>query len=168
MAQDNVQYDVNGYDIVTKALMDLLAQFPLLDSDEEINFSVIDSDEGIAFFPVSGAIVVNATPLDVTGHMEQLCAYPFVVIYKASGLTESRKANVKEWLDTLGKWLEKQIIDVNGIETQLKNYPPLNDNREFVSIQRTCPSYLMETSDDKVDSWAVNITAQYKNEFDRI
>ncbi len=168
MAQDNVQYDVNGYDIVTKALQDLLNQFPLLEEGESINFGMVDAEEGIAFFPVSGAIIVNATPLDITGHMEQLCAYPLIVIYKASGLNENRKAYVKEWLDTLGKWLERQIIIVNNQEIQLKSYPPLNNNRKFENIQRTAPSYLKDTTDDKVDTWAVNITAQYINEYDRL
>lgn len=163
MAENNVVYDVD-FDIVTEAIKNLINQFPAL-KDEEINFSVIDEDEGISFFPVSGA-VVSEEKKDIIGHVEQTCLYPIIVIYKASGLSESAKVKVKEWLDTLGKWLERQIVVVNGIEYQLIEYPKLSGNREFKEIKRTSPSYLMETNESKVDMWAINITATYKNEFD--
>lgn len=163
MAENNVVYDVD-FDIVTEAIKNLINQFPAL-KDEEINFSVIDEDEGISFFPVSGA-VVSEEKKDIIGHVEQTCLYPIIVIYKASGLSESAKVKVKEWLDTLGKWLERQIVVVNGVEYQLIEYPTLSGNREFKEIKRTSPSYLMETNESKVDMWAINITATYKNEFD--
>lgn len=169
MAINNVTYEIDGYEIVTTALKQLLNQFPALSSTEEIDFSVNGQTEGISFFPVSGAIVVNTNPLDVTGRIEQNCAYPFIVLYKSSGLTQKAKINVKEWLDTLGKWLEKQIITVSGTDYQLTNYPPLKGGeREFKEIRRTTPSYLYEVTEDKVETWAINLTAYYKNAYDRI
>lgn len=165
MAIDNVRYDINGYDVLTKAMQSLLNQFPLLKENESIGFSVVDADEGFAFFPTNGAIVDKETR-DVIGHVQQECAYPIIVFYKASGLSETGKINAKEWLETLGMWLERQTINVDGIEHKLSKYPPINGNCEITLIERTTPSYLTQISDDLVDSWAINITAHYKNEFD--
>ena len=61
--------------------------------------------------------------------MTKVCLYPFYVIYRASGLNENRKARVKEWLDTLGKWLEQQKIVVDREEYVLSELPPLTDGR---------------------------------------
>ena len=166
MAENNVVYDVNGYDVITKAINSLINQFPMLESSEEINFSLIGEEQGIAFFPVSGAIVQSEVK-DVTGHVEQTCSYPFIVFYKVGGLSESGKIEAKEWLETLGMWLERQEITVSGITYQLTDYPPLNNNnRKFEDIQRTSPSYLYDENEDLVDRWAINITATYTNEYD--
>ena len=48
-----VTYDVDGYDIVTKALETVLNTFPGLQPTEKIKFSSLKEDEGIAFYPVS-------------------------------------------------------------------------------------------------------------------
>lgn len=165
MAVNNVVYDVAGYDIVTKALRELLNQFPGLDASEEISFAVSDTEEGISMFPTSGAII-NQKIQDVTGHVQQSCMYPFLIMYKSGGLSENSKANVKEWLDKLGKWLERQEIDVSGVTYKLDSLPPLQKNMRFTSIERKSPSFLMETTEDKIDKWAINITAYYESEYD--
>ena len=167
MAKDSIVYDVDSYDIITTAIKELLNKYPGLSEDDEIAFSVIAEEDGKAFFPTSGAVVLNEIR-DITGHIEQTCLYPFIVMFKASGLSETGKANAKEWLDNLGKWLERQLIMVNGVQYQLTKYPTLTGNRELMEIKRTTPSYLLENSTDRVDSWAINITAQYRNEYDKI
>ena len=98
--------------------------------------------------------------------MEQTCEYPFIVIYRASGLTESRKEKVKEWLDNLGRWLERQTVVINGTEYKLNDYPNLTRGRTFKNIQRVTPSYLDSINENKAENWAINIVATYKNEFD--
>ena len=163
--QNTVKYDVDGYDAVTSALRELLNQYPALD-DEEITFSVLEETSGIGMFPVSGA-VVETEKRSVTGKVTEVCLYPFYIIYRASGLNENRKARVKEWLDTLGKWLEQQRVIINGEEYVLSELPPLTDGRKFLSIERQTPAYLDNTNEDKTEDWAIYISARYQYEYQK-
>lgn len=161
--QKQVKYDVDGYDAVTSALRELLNQYPALD-DEEITFSVLEETSGIGMFPVSGA-VVETEKRSVTGKVTEVCLYPFYIIYRASGLNENRKARVKEWLDTLGKWLEQKKVLIDGEEYTLSELPPLTDGRKFLSISRQTPAYLDNTNEDKTEDWAIYISARYQYEY---
>lgn len=152
----------DGTDNVTTALRELLNSYPELSASDEITFSVLDTDSGKAMFPASSVAILKEIE-DVTGHVAQTCIYPFIVLYRTSGLTENRKAAVKEWLDNLGRWIEKQ--EVNG--NKLESYPVLSGNREIKKIARTSQSYLYNTNEDKVEDWAISIQAIYTNEFDR-
>lgn len=165
MADKEVRYDIDGQEVVSTALMDLINEYPGLTQGEYIQYATLGDSKGKAVFPTSGSAIKNEIK-DVTGHVEQTCDYPFIVIYRASGLSESKKEKVKEWLDNLGRWLEKQPIIVNGTEYQLEEYPALTRGREFKQIQRVSPSYLDSINDDKAENWAINITATYTNEYD--
>ena len=165
MADKEVRYDIDGQEVVSTALMDLINEYPGLTQGEYIQYATLGDSKGKAVFPTSGSAIKKEIK-DVTGHVEQTCDYPFIVIYRASGLSESRKEKVKEWLDNLGRWLEKQPIIVNGTEYQLEEYPALTRGREFKQIQRVSPSYLDSINEDKAENWAINITATYKNEYD--
>ena len=57
MANQKVKYDIEGYNAVTSALMELLNQYPALKDGDEITFSVLSEDSGKAMFPVSGAVI---------------------------------------------------------------------------------------------------------------
>lgn len=164
--QKEVRYDLDGQNVVSNALMELINQYPGLLDGEHIQYATLGDSMGIALFPTSGS-AIKTEKKDITGHVEQTCDYPFIVIYRASGLSESKKSKVKEWLDNLGRWLEKQTIIVDEIEYTLDNYPALTMGREFKTIQRVSPSYLDSINEDKAENWAINITATYKNEFDR-
>ena len=159
-----VKYDVDGYDAVTSALRELLNQYPGLDNGEEITFSVLEETSGIGMFPVSGA-VVETERRSVTGKVTKVCLYPFYVIYRASGLNENRKAKVKEWLDTLGKWLEQQTVIIDGEEYRLEKYPPLTGGRKFLSVERQTPSYLDAVNENQSENWAIYISARYQYEY---
>lgn len=161
-----VKYDIDGYEKVTTALTELLNQYPALDSGEEITFSVLEETSGIGMFPVSGA-VVETEKTTITGKVTKVCLYPFYVVYRASGLNESRKARVKEWLDTLGKWLEQQKVVIDGEEYVLSELPPLTDGRKFLSIERQSPAYLDNTNEDKTEDWAIYISARYQYEYQK-
>lgn len=161
-----VKYDIDGYEKVTTALTELLNQYPALDSGEEITFSVLEETSGIGMFPVSGA-VVETEKTTITGKVTKVCLYPFYVVYRASGLNESRKARVKEWLDTLGKWLEQQKVVIDREEYVLSELPPLTDGRKFLSIERQSPAYLDNTNEDKTEDWAIYISARYQYEYQK-
>ena len=102
-----VKYDIDGFDVITTALQELVNQFPeLRERETKLHFSTLDDASGKAMFPVSGA-VIESEKESITGHVTQVCLYPFCVICRASGTKPKRKADIKEWLDNLGKWLEK-------------------------------------------------------------
>lgn len=162
--QKQVKYDIDGYEAVTSALRELLNQYPGLSEDDKIAFATLGENSGKAMFPISGA-VVETEKTTITGKVTKICLYPFYVIYRASGLNESRKAKVKEWLDTLGKWLEKQQVVINGEETRLTEYPPLTGGRFFLSIERQSPSYLDTINDNQSENWAIYISARYQYEY---
>ena len=162
--QKQVKYDIDGYEAVTSALRELLNQYPALTGSDEIAFSTLGEESGKAMFPISGA-AVETSRQSVTGKVTEICLYPFYVIYRASGLSENRKAKVKEWLDNLGKWLERKKVMIDGLEYQLEEYPPLTDGRTFLSINRQTPAYLDNVSDNQTEDWAIYISARYIYEY---
>ncbi len=167
MAEQEVKYDVDGHEAITAALRELVNQYPGLASGDEITFSVLSEDSGKAIFPVSGAIIETEKRY-ILGDVRQVCLYPFYVVYRAAGLSENRKASVKEWLDNLGRWLEGQKVNINDAEHQLSGYPALSDNRRFLSISRQTPAYLSATNDNNSEDWVVYISARYQNDFTKI
>jgi hypothetical protein len=161
-----IQYDIDGFDVITSALMELVNQFPGLQlGDAEISFSTLGEDYGIAVFPTSGA-VIDSQKESITGHVTQVCRYPFCVVYRAANLSESRKAAVKEWLDNLGRWLELQEITINGEKSRLTEYPTLTGNREIQLIIRQSPGYLDSINENQSENWLINIAVKYRNEYD--
>ena len=161
---DEVRYDLDSYDVVSKALWDLVNTYP--DLDEAITFAEIDKEGGTAFIPTSGGVILTETN-DVTGHTTQICVYPFTLMTKGGGLSQKNKLNVKEWLDNMGRWLEKQPITINGQTYKLESYPTLTGDREFKRIERTQPSFLSEVAEDNTETWIITMQATYRNEFDR-
>lgn len=165
MAEEKkVKYDIDGYDAVTSALRELLNQYPGLMENDEITFSVLGEDSGKAMFPISGAVIEDEKR-SITGKVTEVCLYPFYVIYRASGLSENRKAKVKEWLDTLGKWLEQKKVVIDGKEYQLDELPPLTDGRKFLSIDRQTPAYLDTVNENQSENWAIYISARYEYKY---
>ncbi len=162
---DILGYDLDGYDLITKALWDLVNDYPDLEGDF-IAFADVDSEDGTAFIPTSGAVILSDIA-DITGHVTQTCIYPFTIIAKAGGLSERRKVNFKEWLDNLGRWLERQPVKIGNNFYQLERYPTLTGDREIQKIERTQPCYLSEVGEDNVETWVISLQATYRNEFDR-
>lgn len=165
-AKKQVKYDVDGYEVMTTAICELLNQFPGLVEGEKITFSTLKEDEGFAMFPTSGAVIQSERE-SVTGHVSQECQYPFAVVYRAGGFSEKRKAGIKELLDSLGMWLERQTVTIGGAEHKLERYPILTGERRFKSISRQTPAYLDSVAENKTEDWQIQISAVYTNEFDR-
>ena len=159
-----VMYDVDGYEAVTDALVSLLNSFPGLEEDEKIRFSTLDEDGGMAFYPVTGAVFVLEN-MSVTGKVDLLCNYPFYVIYRSSIDSPKIKASIKEFLDTLGKWLEQQTVVINGEQVKLEEYPVLTEERKIEEIIRLTPAHLDNVSDGNVQDWAISISLKYRNIF---
>lgn len=156
--------DVQGSEIVSTALLQLLNQFPALDG-KVIKFSSLGDASGLGFFPTSGAAILSRHE-SITGHVSMQCAYPFNIIYRASPRSETQKLGIKEWLDTLGKWLEMQPIVVSGVTVQLAKYPELDEGRIITSIYRNSPGHLSAAYQDGVEDWLVSLVLRYKYEYD--
>lgn len=161
-----VRYDVDGYDIVTNALKDLLNKYPGIYEDMAIAFSTLDEDSGISFYPISGAVIAIEKK-GVTGKVNQLCNYPFSIVYRTAASSANAKVNIKEFLDNIGKWLEKQPVTIDGKQYKLDNYPTLTEGRVIEEISRQTPSYLDSTSENNVQDWVINMTLMYRNIFYR-
>lgn len=161
--QKAIKYDIDGYDIITNALMELLNQYPGLGSDK-IRFSTFSDESGIAMFPSMGA-VVETERRSVTGKVYQSCNYPFNIVYKVAGLAENNKIKVKDFLDKIGKWLEMQPVTIGTEQHLLEAYPALTDNREITSISRTTPAYLESVEENKVENWVISMILKYSNEY---
>ena len=159
MANDEIVLDVESYDVITQALLDLVNEFPLLD-DETIRFNSLKNEGGTGFFPLNGGVIERERK-DILGGKEQWCSYPFMIVARAGNLTESRKKTTKEWLDDMGRWLEGQTVDGYTLEA----YPALTGNRNFLDISRTSPAYQMEISEDGSEDWAISINARYHNQY---
>lgn len=165
MAEKQVIYDIDGYDVITDALLTLINQYPALDGDV-VKFSTLNNESGKAMFPVSGA-VVESEKENIIGHITQVCLYPFYIIYRESGLSEQNRAKVKEWLDNLGKWLEKKEISIKDKTCRLTEYPVLTGDRKFLSISRQTPSYLADATEGMTEDWTISISARYQYEYDK-
>lgn len=159
--------DIDGSEAVTTALLELLNRFPGLQPGEKILFSTVPENGGIGFFPTSGTVYLRNDE-NITGHVVQVCQYPFSVVRRAGAKSETQRLRIKEFLDTLGKWLERQPVTVNGAKSQLAEYPALESgNREIQSISRTNPAHLNAAYPDGMEDWVISGALNYKNEFDR-
>lgn len=164
--QKQVKYDLDGYDVVTKALMELLNQFPGMESGEQIEFSELGEESGFAMYPINGA-AIESERTSVTGKVTEVCLYPFYIIFRGAGLNEKRRIETKERLDNIGKWLEGKEIKIDDVPYKLSEYPPLTGNRKFLEFRRQTPAYLDNTYENQSEDWAIYISARYQNEYEK-
>lgn len=158
--------DIDGSEAVSKVLLALLNEFPGIDQ-KKILFSTLSETSGIGFFPTSGAALLSDKE-DITGHVKQVCLYPFNIVYRAAPKSETQRLKIKEFLDTLGRWLEQQPVTVGGDTYQLTEYPALSSgNRVIKSISRTNPGHLNAAYQDGIEDWVISATLRYENEFDK-
>lgn len=156
----------DGQDNVTQYLLRLINQFPLLEDDDEVAFQNIDGTVALSLVPISNVAIISEKQ-DVIGHVKQVCQYSFQIFKTAKGLSERNKIRYKEWLDTLGMWLQGQPLEIDGIIYTLFAYPDMIEGKTMKSIKPANPSVLFATSDGKNEAWVITIDALYTNEFDR-
>ena len=161
-----VQFDVDGYELVTAALMDLVNTFPGLEGGETFSFATEPAEEGVAIFPTTGSFIYDERE-SITGHVTQMCQYPFTAVYRASGLNSKRRVSAKEWLDLFGRWIERQPVMISGTTYVLREWPVLKDNRVIREVSRQAPAYLTSVNEDKSENWIMDVVIRYRNEFDR-
>ena len=162
--QKQIKYDLDGYEVVKDAILEIINQCPLVEINEPVSFGMLEETHGFAIIPVSSS-VIESTRKSVTGKVTEICYYPFSLVYRDTGMNEKRKSDISELLDNIGKWLERKEITVDGERQKLQSYPALTGNRKFLGIKRQTPSYLANVYEDKTEDWEIRITARYQNEY---
>ena len=163
---DAVRFDVDGYDLITAAIMALVDTYPGLEEGESFGFATEPADEGFAIYPTTGSFIYDERE-SITGHVTQMCQYPFTVVYRKSGLNSKRRATAKEWLDQFGRWIERQPVTIDGTTYILEAWPDLTKNRVIKDVSRQAPAYLTTVNEDKSENWIMDVVVRYRNEFDR-
>lgn len=158
-----VKYDVDGFEAVTEAIQTLLNQYPGLEG-LQIQFSTLEKDGGVGWFPITGA-AIDTEKKYITGKIHQICNYPFYVVYRTGTSMPARKIIVKEFLDSLGRWLERQPVKIGEETLLLTEYPNLSGGRKITSISRQTAGYLDTIEQDGVENWVIYLALKYTNEF---
>ena len=155
--------DATGYELLTKAIKALLNQFPGLNG-QKILFEELGKETGIAFSADAGALVM-AERRSITDHITQECQFPFLVVYRTTTTREFQKLNVSAFLETLGKWICKEPVDINGETYRLSSYPEISDGRKITRMSRY-NSYGTVQNENKSQDWIRPVSVQYTYEFD--
>lgn len=152
------RFDVDGAEALTEIIRQLINRFPGLEEGETITFSTLEGTGGLAMYPTGGA-AIEEEKRSVTGKVRQVCLYPFEVGCQAAGMTEKRRAAVKEKLDDLGRWLER---------LPRSEYPAGSGSRKLLSFARTSPCCLYtDQNDHRQEFWIVGLTAKYENVYQK-
>lgn len=157
-----IGFDVPGYEILTNAVLALLHQFPGR-NNREILFEEL-GDSGIAFSADNGALILSERR-SITDHVSQTCQFPFYIIYRTTSTKEHQKLQVQSFFDSIGKWICKEPVEINGETVQLTTYPKLSEGRKITRVMRS-NSYGLEPNEDGAQDWLMPVTVQYTNEFD--
>lgn len=155
--------DATGYELLTKAIKALLNQFPGLNG-QKILFEELGEENGIAFSADAGALVM-AERRSITDHITQECQFPFLVVYRTTTTREFQKLNVSAFLETLGKWICKEPVEIDGETQRLSSYPEISDGRKITRISRN-NSYGTVPNENKSQDWILPVSVQYTYEFD--
>lgn len=159
-----VRFDAEGTQEVTNALLELVNQYPGLKKGDAFQFSTLGEDRGRGFFPSTGAVIDQETR-DILGRIHQVCVYPFALFTRAKGLTEERRVTTKEWLDKLGRWLNRQPVTINGTDYTLNTYPALTGGRILRGLKLTVPAHLDGVGENGAEDWVCQVEARYTNDF---
>lgn len=155
--------DATGFEYLREAVRELLNQFPGLGGNT-IYFEELGEEDGIAFSADAGALVMSERR-SITDHITQTCQFPFLVVYRTSATREFQKLNVSAFLETLGKWICKEPVEIGGQPYRLTSYPIISDGRKITRITRN-NSYGTTPNENKSQDWILPVSVQYTYEFD--
>lgn len=160
--QKPIGKDADGYNVLTDAMKDLLNQFPGLLPGEAVKFEELGDESGIAFSNNSGALVYSED-VYVSGNRNQICRYPFFIVYRTAGAAKERqKMSIQEFLDLFGKWLCREPVTIDGESYRLEGYPKLAGRRQIKKVSRE-NSYGTEPQENGVQDWVIPISVEYTN-----
>lgn len=152
-----------GFDILKTAVLTMLNEYPGLNG-REITFSGLTMDDGISMEPESGALIYSETK-NIIGEVTRQCQFPFFVVYRSGATNEFLKMNINDFLDTLGAWLSREPVAIDGVEYRLSAYPELTGGRKITNVTRF-NSYALEPNENKTQDWVLPVTVNYTHEFE--
>ena len=153
--------DSAGFEVLTTAILSLLNQYPGLNG-KQILFQELGETSGISFSASEGALILSERK-SITGRITQQCQYPFCVVYRLADKSEMQQLQTQSFLDSLGKWLSKEPILIDGILYQLNDYPKLSDPRKITQVTRS-NSYGKTPNANGTQDWFLPVTVLYTNE----
>lgn len=157
-----IKSDSSGFEVLKYAVLSMLNEFPGLDG-REITFSGLSVDDGLSMEPESGALVYTERKF-IDGSVRQECQFPFFVVYRSGADSSFLKMNVITFLDTLGAWVCKEEVVIDGTTYQLNEYPPLLGGRKITEVTRF-NSYALQPNENRTQDWVLPITVNYTHEF---
>lgn len=158
-----ITVDSAGYEVLTKAVAELLNQYPGLDG-RIVSFEELDATGGIAFSADNGALVMKEQR-DVLDHIKQTCQFPFFIVYRTASVRAAQKIKVQTFLDSIGKWICKEPAMVGDTEYRLERYPDLAGGRKIKRVTRS-NSYGLTPDAKGVQDWLLPVQVEYTNEYD--
>ena len=154
--------DAEGYSVLRDAVLDLLNQFPGLDG-ETVVFQSLSEDYGLSVEPEGGALIFTESR-DIVGGVYQTCRYPFFLVYRSDTSDEYQKTRVSTLLDTIGAWICREPVEINGENVRLIEYPELSGGRKITGVTRD-NSYALTQNENKTQDWVIPITVLYNHDF---
>lgn len=136
------------YDIIEKALWELVKQYPKeqIDPDVTAQYDELDAGVSLGVFTLPGG---RKKP-DVTGGFT--AEISFRVAYKSNPKTSPQRINAQAFVDRIMRWLENT-----------KDLPLLTDRRRITKITASnVLSYKDETGQDKSTVYAADAVMEYE------
>ena len=157
-----IKSDVTGYNVLKKAVLALLNEYPGLNG-QEITFGELSENYGISMESESGALV-TVENTDICGNVHQTCQFPFFVVKRGDTTTERQKLLVTEFLDELGAWLCREPVTVDGTECRLTEYPAMTGGRRIIDINRS-NCYGIAPNSNGTQDWVLPVIVSYTHDF---
>ena len=156
--------DEGGTESLKPAILFLVNRYPALDG-RVISFQGLEEDNGISVEPESGTLVYTERE-DILGNVLQQCQFPFFVIYRSGASSEFQKMNINGFLDTLGAWLCREPVTIDGEIYRLERYPDISGGRKIKRIIRF-NSYALEPNENRTQDWVLPVTVEYTHEYQK-
>ena len=149
----NVRIDVQDGESFTMLLLNTLNEYPDLMEGEKIVFGDSSHNSGLAMYPIAGALVLSETQ-DVLGMIDSSRQYPFTIVYKVAQGSANLAISIKDFLDNMGKWLERQ-----DLSRKVSEEITIND------IKRQTVAALDSVEEDGTQNWTVSISLNYTKRY---
>lgn len=148
MTEQIERLSATEYDIIEKALWDLVKQYPKEPTDPQITaqYDALDADTSLAVFTLPGGQYKKRY---VSGNFTATIS--FRVAYKSNPKTSPQRINAQAFVGRIMKWLENT-----------KDLPLLTDGREITKIiASNAVPYLDETGADKSTVYVADAVMEY-------
>lgn len=149
MANEQIEpLSATEYDVIEKALWDLVKQYPTQDGDPDIEaeYDALGADKSLAVFVLGGRYKKRNVLGGFTAEIS------FRVAYKSSPKTSNQRIDRQAFVGRIMRWLEN-----------VKDLPLLTGGREITKITVYGVPYKDETSADNSTVYLSNAVMEYES-----